>query len=231
MPRKSVYVRGWMPAWLLEAFRLFVVLAFKAIARVDVRGQENLPASGGFIISPNHLSYFDAPLVLLALKGRRLAVFAADKYRSHPFFRLILEGVDCIWAQRGSSSPATVKAGIRSLQAGRVLGVAPEGTRSRSGALLPGRTGAVFLAMAAGVPIVPGAITGTQQVSANLRRLRRTRLTLTLGRPLEFPAGTRPTPAQLETHTTELMCRIAAMLPPDYRGAYADHPRVEQLRI
>jgi 1-acyl-sn-glycerol-3-phosphate acyltransferase len=110
--------------------------------------------------------------------------------------------------------------------------VAPEGTRSLTGGLLPGKTGAAFLALSAGVPVVPVAITGTEKVARALLRLRRAPLSITYGQPLWL--GTpgqreRADQARLEAGTTEIMCRIAAMLPPEYRGVYADHPRVKEL--
>jgi 1-acyl-sn-glycerol-3-phosphate acyltransferase len=144
---------------------------------------------------------------------------------------VILESVNCIWVRRGAIGPSTIRAAIQVLRAGHVLGVAPEGTRSPTRALQPGKTGAVFLAVSAGVPIVPIAITGTEK-AVEVFTLRRPRLTVTVGQPITFtlPTGGRRPDAQiLEDHTAELMCRIAAMLPPEYRGVYAEHPRLKEL--
>jgi 1-acyl-sn-glycerol-3-phosphate acyltransferase len=233
MREQPIFVRGWLPGWGVEALRQSLEVLFKILTRLEVQGVENLPPSGGFVVSSNHLSYVDAPLVFTLLKGRRLTVFAADTYRPHLFFRVILQGIDTIWVHRGAIGPSTMKAAIQALRRGSVLGVAPEGTRSRvTRALQVGKTGAAFLALAAQVPIVPVALVYPEKVVPALLRLRRQRLGVIIGRPIVFPPldeGRRPDSQLLEACTTEIMCRIAAMLPPEYRGVYADQPRVQEL--
>ncbi len=111
-----------------------------------------------------------------------------------------------------------------------MLCIFPEGTRSPTGALIEGKTGAAFLALAAGVPVVPCAITGAEKLGWAIRRLRRIKLTVTYG-----PAFRLSQPGErarrdeqgLQAATIEIMCRIAALLPPEQRGAYADPPPVE----
>ena len=79
---------------------------------------------------------------------------------------------------------------------------------------------------------MPAALTNTEKAIPSALRLRRARLTVTFGQPMRFGEPgqrSRPTTQQLEDGTTEVMCRIAAMLPPEYRGVYADHPRLKAL--
>ena len=233
MSKQPIFVRGWLPAWGVEAMRLSFAALYKILFRVEVYGRENLPPSGGLILSANHLSYIDTPLVFILMKGRKATVFAADKYRPHPIYRRILEAVDCIWVHRGAIGPSTIKIAVQVLRNGSILGVAPEGTRSLvTHALQPGKTGAAYLSLAAGVPVVPIALTGTDKGFQTLLRLRRARLTATIGEPMAFTApgdGHRPDAKLLDDYTTELMCRIAAMLPSEYRGVYAEHPRLKEL--
>ena len=80
------------------------------------------------------------------------------------------------------------------------------------------------------MPIVPAALTNTENIGAALLRLRRIRITLSFGRPFRLP----PLPGlsnseRLARHTEEIMCRIAMLLPEKYRGVYADHPRLREL--
>ncbi len=235
MSEQPIFVRGWLPPWGVEAMRLLILTWFRIFTRLETHGQENLPASGGFILSANHLTHFDSPLIFTLMKGRKVTVFAADKYRPHPFFRRVLECFDVIWVHRGAIGPSTMRVAARVLRGGGILGVAPEGTRSRvTHALLEGKTGAAFLALTAGVPIVPIAIAYPDRIVPSLKRLRRQRVTITVGKPIVFPPledGRRPDAHLLETYTTEIMCRLAAMLPPEYRGVYADHPRLKELLI
>lgn len=219
------------PAWLVELFRGTFTLLFNLLTRWEMRGRENLPA-GAFIMAPNHLSYIDPPLVFIALKGYPIAVFAADTYRGH-WFSWVLRLGDIIWVNRGAITPAVIKASVRVLRAGRCLGLAPEGTRSRvTHALQPGKTGAAFLACLAGVPVVPVAVAGTHRAFSALKRGRRAEISITFGKPIVFPAlphGRHPDTQTLENYTTEIMCQLAALLPPDQRGVYADHPRLQAL--
>ena len=230
MADQPIFVRGRLPPWGRELFRGTLATLFTILTRLEVRGLERLPASGGFIVSPNHLSYFDAPLMFSLLKGRKLTAFAADTYRRYVFFRWIVETIDTIWVRRGAIPPSTLKLALRALREGNVLGLAPEGTRSPTHALQTGKTGAAFLAMMTGAPIVPVAITNTEKVGAALKRFRRIRVTITFGEPFTLPEPPRhEREAILEAYTTEIMCRIAALLPEAYRGVYAEHPRLKEL--
>jgi 1-acyl-sn-glycerol-3-phosphate acyltransferase len=229
MSTDSVLVRGWLSPRNVDRMRALLRFAFALFADVQVRGLEHLP-SGACLICPNHLSRFDAPLVFSLLKGRKVTALAADTYRPHWFFRRFMETVDVIWVHRGAMTPGTLKAALQILREGQILGVAPEGTRSLTGTLQAGKPGAVALALAAGVPVVPLGITDTARLGQAVRRLQRIRLTLTFGEPLSLPPVERgERAAKLDEYTAEVMCRIAALLPERYHGVYAHHPRLEEL--
>ncbi len=230
MSEEPIFVKGHMSPAGVERMRKTFSFFMHLLALVEARGKENVP-EGGVIMSPNHLSWFDPPMIFIQFPRRKVTVFNADTYRTNPIFKYIMTGVDLIWVARGATSPSTIKYGIRALKAGSMLGVAPEGTRSKTHALQQGKTGAVYLAYAAGVPLVPIAITNTDKVASSLKKLKRTTMTVTFGKPMYFggPGQKRPDAEQLEKDTTEVMCRIAAMLPPEYRGVYANHPRVQEL--
>lgn len=233
MQRAPVFVPGRLsPRWL-EALRRIVALLLAIGGGVTVRGRGNLPATGGFVLAANHTSRFDPPVVFTALPGRRWVIMAADKYYPKLFFRWIIECVDCLWVRRGETSHQTVQAAIQALRRGATLGLSPEGTRSKTGTLQAGKTGTAFMALTAGVPVVPVAITGTERLASALKRLRRVHMTVTFGSPftIQAPATGEPVSRKrlLEDGTTEIMCRIAAMLPPEQRGVYAEHPRVSEL--
>jgi 1-acyl-sn-glycerol-3-phosphate acyltransferase len=231
MSDQPTFVRGKLSPRGIEALRRVFEMIFKLIARIEVRGMENIPAEGGFILTTNHLSSFDPPLVFVLFPfPRRGVALAADVYRRHPLFRWVLESVGVIWVNRGAASPTTLKAAIQAIQEGYIMGIAPEGTRSRTGALQEAKAGVAFLAMASGAPIIPLAITNTEKLGAAILRLRRITLTLTFGKPLRFTAPERgKRDEKLAECTSEIMCQIAALLPPEYRGAYANHPRLKEL--
>lgn len=121
---------------------------------------------------------------------------------------------------------------ITLMQAGNAMVIAPEGTRSRTGALIEGKPGAAYLAARSGFPVVPVAITGTEDkvILENLKRFRKSEITLTGGQPFIIPPLPRENRDQaLQAATDEIMCRIAALLPERYRGVYAEHSRLKEL--
>ncbi|MDW8327357.1 MAG: lysophospholipid acyltransferase family protein [Anaerolineales bacterium] len=196
--------------------------------RQEVYGLENIPASGPFLVVVNHLGIADPPLVFINVQ-RQMVVFAADKWKKVPGIRQLLEAAGVIWVARGEADLSAIKAALAVLKSGRPLGMAPEGTRSRTHALQRGKTGAAYLADRTGVPIVPIGISGSERLAENLRRLRRTPVRLVVGKPFYLPPNGRASGDLLEAYTTQIMCRIAALLPPEYRGVYADHPQLREL--
>ncbi len=231
MPDQPVFVRGRMSPKGVERLRRTFAWLYRLFADVEVRGAESVPP-GGALLATNHLSRFDLPLVFFTLPNRKVAVFNALNYRSNPIFRWVLESVDVVWVDRGATSPSTIKAALHALREGSLLGIAPEGTRSKTCALQAGKTGAAFLALASGAPVVPVALTNTEKLGQAIRSLRRITLTATYGPAFNLAEPgrrSRSDPQRLEAATTEIMCRIAALLPPEYRGVYADHPRLQEL--
>ena len=205
-------------------------LAFALLTDRDVEGLENLPPHGPYIMAINHLSYFDAPLMYGLIGGEHITGWAANKYHRHPLFGPIVRLGGGIFIRRGEVDRGALASAVEWLKQGKVFAMSPEGTRSKTGALARAKTGAAYLAHQVNVPIVPAAISGTEKLGQALLRLRRARLVVRFGklfRLLPLPEGDRV--AGLRKHTDEIMCRIAALLPPAYRGFYAEHPRLKML--
>jgi 1-acyl-sn-glycerol-3-phosphate acyltransferase len=117
-----------------------------------------------------------------------------------------------------------IKLSLHHLKSGGAMGLAPEGTRSPSGQLQKGKTGAAYLADRSGVPILPAVVWGTEKVAQNLKRGRRTLVTCVIDKPFRLPSNGRAKGETLEQYTEIIMCRLAALLPPEYRGVYDNHP-------
>ena len=210
--------------WIIKQLMLL-------FTRRDVSGAENIPSSGGAILAPNHLSMLDAPLIVISIQRQDITAMAADKHRKNPFLRWLIEAMDGIWLNREEADAQAIRSALDYLKRGHVLGIAPEGTRSRSGVLLEGKNGVAYLADKAGVPVIPVAVWGTETGFAEVKRLRRPTLHLRVGKPLTFPpVERREREAALQRNTDELMCQIAAMLPEKYHGAYTGHPRIAEIR-
>lgn len=205
---------------------------FFLFTRVTVLGRKNMPAQGGFIAAANHLSIVEVPLVYCNIKRNDVTGLVAKKHRKNRFFRWVVDALEGIWLNREEIDRGALRAARDHLVNGGVLGIAPEGTRSETGALLPAKTGVAYIADQARVPIVPVAVTGTWQITREILSLRRPKITVQFGEPFLLPAIERSEREEgLQRNTDEIMCRIAVLLPEEYRGVYADHPRLQELLI
>jgi len=210
-------------------FRWLFNLLFLLLTRRTITGQENLPENGPYILTTNHLSYFDTPLIFGVMGNENVIGWAAERYEHHWFFGPIIRSIGGIFIQRGEVDRHALREAVQALKAGKVFAVAPEGTRSKTQSLQAGKTGVAFLVHHTGVPVVPVAITGTEQMADSLRHLRRQRVTIQFGEAYLLPPLDRNNRNRaLETNTDEIMCRIAGLLPEAYRGVYRNHPRLHE---
>ncbi|HID62713.1 MAG TPA: 1-acyl-sn-glycerol-3-phosphate acyltransferase [Anaerolineae bacterium] len=200
--------------------KMIISLIFRLLARIEIVGVENVPQEGPYIVICNHLSRFDPPLLLIALPAR-MTVLAANKYRDHPLFGPFLSSMGAIYVRRGEVDRQALRACLNALKGGGIIGMAPEGTRSSTGALQEGRTGVAYLASRAGVPILPVAITGTEKIPASLKRFRRGQVKVVIGETFTLPVTERKARGkQLKEFTELIMRRLADLLPEEYRGVY-----------
>ncbi len=209
--------------WLFNG--LFALLTVR-----EVEGLDGLPTDGPFILATNHLSIYDPALIYGLIGDERFSGWAAEKWERHLIFGSILRLGGAIFIQRGQVDRKALDKALDWLRQGRIFGIAPEGTRSRTGGLIRGKTGIAYLAYEAGVPIIPLAHSGTEGSIRMLFRLRRQKIQVRFGKPIHLsPPDPNQRNAALRRDTDEVMCHIAAMLPPVYRGVYRDHPRVAEL--
>lgn len=203
---------------------------FKLLSHVHVQGLENIPKRGGAILASNHLGRLDAPLGFCLLERQDSTSLVADKYKNRPFFRWIVDTTGGIWINREDADLQAMRAARDLLRQGGLLGIAPEGTRSKNGKLGPAKTGVAYLADKVDVPIIPIAIYGTEKALKELLRLKRPHLYVSFGEPFFLqPLDRKEREAGMQRNTDEIMCRIAAMLPGEYRGEYENHPRLIEL--
>jgi len=212
--------------------RSLIKLIIRLTCRLEIHGLERLPKTGAFAVASNHLGRLDPLLVYYLLDRRDIIMLVAEKYRENALARWFVRQLDGIFVDRFEADFRAVRQALTRLRGGGLLVLAPEGTRSPTGALIEGHHGISYLAAKAGVPIYPVGITGTQDraVLANFKRLRRARVVGVVGEPFTLPGISRQARDEtLEAYTGEIMCQIAALIPPEYRGVYADHPRLRDL--
>jgi 1-acyl-sn-glycerol-3-phosphate acyltransferase len=172
------------------------------------------------LVVSNHLG--DADFVVgTALPPVVTETLAKAELYDYPVLGKVLDAYGVIWVHRGQPDRKALRAALDGLRQGKLVSIAPEGRESVTGALEEGTQGAAYLALKAGVPLLPVTFTGTEnaRIYGNLKRLRRTDVTMTVG-PL-FRLDDLPDHKQaIEQGTQKIMYVLAAQLPPEYRGMY-----------
>jgi 1-acyl-sn-glycerol-3-phosphate acyltransferase len=198
-------------------FSKFVVLVF---TRAEILGLENIPNKGPTIIVANHLG--DADFVLgLAYSPIIVDPFTKIELYELPILGKVLDAYGVIWVHRGQPDRRALRAVLQGMNENRMVAIAPEGRESLTGALEEGTGGAAYLALKTGAPLLPVTFTGTEnlRVFGNLKRFRRTFVTMTIGKPFQLEQkGDLRNSIKLGTAT--IMNTLARQLPAEYRGFY-----------
>lgn len=214
-----------------STLRSIVRFIMKIITDIEVHGLERLPA-GNIIVAANHLGRLDTAVLLCLMDRDDIIMAIAEKYKNHPLFGPIGRSANAIWLNRFEADFSALRQILERMKTGGMLVIAPEGTRSKTEALQTGKMGVAFLAAKSGFPILPVAVTGTEDraVLDNLKHFRRSKIIVRAGdlMHVEIPTGKGREQAMYAV-TEEIMCRIAALLPEKYRGVYANHPRLNEL--
>ena len=216
--------------WFIRATDAFGRLVWRFIARVEIRGLDRVrDLEGPVLLVANHVSNADAPLIgsfITPALGRRIYWLGKQEALDWPIVGKMLELNAVMGIQRGAADVEAFRSAKRVLDEGHVLIVFPEGTRSPTGALQEAKEGTTILAQRTGARIVPIGVSGTRRVWPRGQRLphpTRHKVVMRIGEPFTISAagsGAERRAAQVAA-TTEIMGRIAALLPPGQRGAYA----------
>lgn len=214
-----------------RTLRSIVRFFMRLIVTIEVHGLEKVPA-GNVIGAANHLGRLDTAVLFCIIDREDIIMPVAEKYRNHPIYGILGSLANVIWLNRFEADYSALRQILERMKEGGLFVIAPEGTRSKTEALQEGKMGVAFLAGKSGYPVLPVALTGTEdrRVVANLKRFRRTKITVSAADPLyiTIPQGKGREEA-MRRATDEIMCQIAALLPEKYRGVYTDHPRVKEL--
>jgi 1-acyl-sn-glycerol-3-phosphate acyltransferase len=196
---------------------------FYLLCRVDDAQLEHVPAKGPLILVVNHVNFLEVPVLLSHLAPRPTSAMVKADNWDHFWSRKFFEFANSIPIRRGEIDFEAFRLARAALKNEKIVVIAPEGTRSNNGCLQKGRTGIVLLALRSGAPLQPLVYYGGEKFRENVKHLRRTDFNIVTGRPFRV----NPERAGLERSvrekiTTEIMYQLAALLPPAYRGVYAD---------
>jgi 1-acyl-sn-glycerol-3-phosphate acyltransferase len=208
-----------------HGLRAIFRILLRLLTRLKVEGLDNIPEEGGYILASNHLGLIDPVVVFSLLDRDDATTLAAKKHQKNPFFRMLINAAHGIWLNREEADTRALRTARDHLKAGGILGIAPEGTRSPTGALIPPKFGIAYMAEMADVPVIPVGISGTENAVKMAFSLQSPRINVRIGKPFKLPPIDRKNRDEdLRRNTDMVMGHIAALLPPQYRGVYADHP-------
>jgi 1-acyl-sn-glycerol-3-phosphate acyltransferase len=192
---------------------------------VSIQGLQHIPRSGAYLIAINHVSLYEAPFVLAFWPKAAEAVGAADIW-ARPGQSLLVRLYGGIPVHRGEYDRRLFQTMRAILASGRPLLIAPEGGRSRTPGMRPALPGIGFIVETSAAPVVPVGITGTtEDYLQRALRGERPPLAMNIGAPVRLPpAEGRGEERRLarQKNVDLIMAHIAALLPYEYRGVYAD---------
>lgn len=212
--------------WARGLWRRVARWAARLLTRTEVFGLEHFPLQGPALIVVNHLGDADVAIGLAYFPILPDALAKAELYDA-PLLGKWMDAYGVIWVHRGQPDRRALRATVQALQEGRMVGLAPEGRQSVTGALEAGTGGAAYLALKAQealgqpIPILPVAFTGTENknVFGSLRRLRRGRITMTVG-PIFYLERQEDLREAIDAGTEIIMRSLAGLLPVEYQGVY-----------
>jgi 1-acyl-sn-glycerol-3-phosphate acyltransferase len=207
---------------LYEFARPLAGLYVHALERLEVEGLENIPPTGPVILVANHINSMDIVTIALPVMRQTHYMAKVELFRV-PVVGGILRLMGSFPVRRGESDRESLRVAEEVLHAGQILGVFPEGHRSGTGKMAAGLPGVALIAMRTGAPLVPVAITGTECVLKGLRiGPWAAKVHLVYGKPFHLPPDLTRRSGDLKRGIDFIMRQIAALLPPEYRGVYAE---------
>lgn len=193
------------------------------ICRIDDAQLAQVPAQGPLIIVTNHVNALEVPIIYTRLQPRKVHGLVLARRWENPILRWAFDATESIPLYRGEPNPEALRKALGLLQAGRILIISPEGTRSGNGRLQQAHPGAVLLAVRSQAPLLPVVYYGSECYKENLARLHRTDFHMVVGKPFYLDThGDSLDPHVRQQMTDEIMYQLAAILPAEYRGIYSD---------
>lgn len=210
-----------MVKWLVNHIIKFIT---HIILKIDASELKKFPNKGPLLSVANHVNFLDAPVIITELHPRPTTGLVKKESWDNPLFAFLFNIWGGIPIDREIADFKAFKEAKKALNEGKILAVAPEGTRTEDGCMIRGKPGVAMLAIqCADVPIMPMAYYGHENFKDNLKRLKRTPMIIKVGTPFKISLNEQPKNKEsMQTVTDSIMMEIAQLLPDAYRGEYAE---------
>jgi 1-acyl-sn-glycerol-3-phosphate acyltransferase len=194
--------------------------------RLEIEGEEYIPLEGGAVVACNHTRGPDYVILGYASPRQIFYMAKAEIFAYHPWLARLVSMAGAFPVHRGQGDGQAIEQAIALVRSGRLLGMFPEGTRSRDGSLQKAKLGVARIALGAQCPIVPVVVINSEPVLRDVLKFRRRPLVVVrFGPPIEV-LGEPEDAEELRQVTERMMHGMAALLPPERRGHYAEGARV-----
>jgi 1-acyl-sn-glycerol-3-phosphate acyltransferase len=195
----------------------------RILCNVDDSQLINVPEQGPLIIACNHVNFIEVPLMYTHLQPRKVTGFVKAETWDNPVMGFLFNLWGAIPIQRGEADTNAFRSALDALKEGKILAIAPEGTRSGNGRLGRGLPGIVMLAHHSGTPILPIAYYGGESLRDNLNRFKRTDFHIRVGKLFKLSYHESKLDQDIRGMVVdEIMYQLATLLPAEYRGYYSD---------
>lgn len=199
----------------------FLRRVFQAVCIIDLEELKKIPLNGPMIIVGNHVNFLEPPVIFPHLNNSSIIGVAKKESWDNPLLGFLFNQWKVIPIDREMVDREAFRLSIDALTKEKILAIFPEGTRSKTGKLLPGKPGVVALAMRSKAPLLPVAFYGHENFWHNLKHLRRTEFHIVVGKPFRLNTGGELFSRDVrQAATDEIMYKIAELLPEHYRGNY-----------
>ncbi|MGE4453514.1 MAG: lysophospholipid acyltransferase family protein [Sphaerochaeta sp.] len=198
---------------------------FRICFKIDRSELHKVPMNGPLLMMVNHTSNLEGPMLYAFLQPRPLHALAKQELWESKFMAYLMETWKSIPVDRENMGRSTMDACFKVLAEQHILAIAPEGTRSKDGNLQQGKGGVAFIAHKKNAPMIPVAVMGFEKTKANMKRLKRTVISVKVGNPFEIiQKGGRLDAESRERLGDEIMLRLAELMPEEKRGYYQGKP-------
>lgn len=201
-------------AWLVK-------LGTEILCRIDAPDLHKIPQRGPMIVISNHTGQLEVAVFFGQLQPRPMTGWAKMEAWDNAFLSWLFNLWGLIPVRRGEGDTSALRKALKALEEGYLFGIAPEGTRNKTGRLKRAHPGAVMLATHSGATILPVAHWGGENFLRNLSRFKRTDFHIRVGKPFRLALeGVKMTREVRQQIADEMMIRLAELMPPAYHGEY-----------